>query len=58
MDIGLHIPHFDWPEGAAGMADTLGQVAERVDQGGFTSLSVMDHWFQMDQYAPATDPML
>lgn len=58
MDIGLHIPHFDWPEGTAGMADTLGRVAERVDEGGFSSLSVMDHWFQMDQYAPATDPML
>ena len=58
MDIGLHIPHFNWPEGTEGMAGTLGRVAERVDEGGFASLSVMDHWFQMDEYAPATDPML
>lgn len=58
MEIGLHIPHFKWPEGTPGMADTLGHIAERVDQSGFSSLSVMDHWFQMDQYAPATDPML
>ena len=58
MEIGLHIPHFAWPEGPEGIGATLGAVAERVDDAGFVSLSVMDHWFQMDQYAPATDPML
>ncbi|MDH3731722.1 MAG: LLM class F420-dependent oxidoreductase, partial [Acidimicrobiia bacterium] len=58
MEIGLHIPHFAWPEGPEGIGATLGAVAERVDDAGFASLSVMDHWFQMDQYAPATDPML
>ena len=58
MDIGLHVPNFKWSDGTAGIAATLGEVAERVDDGGFASLSVMDHWFQMDQYAPATDPML
>lgn len=58
MDIGLHIPHFAWRDGTAGIAPTLGAVAERADAAGFASISVMDHWFQMDQYAPATDPML
>ena len=58
MDIGLHIPHFDWPEGPDGTAATLGAVAERVDEGGFASLSVMDHLFQMDAYFPAEEPML
>ena len=57
MDIGLHIASFAWPGGPQGTAETLGAVAERVDEGGFASLSVMDHWFQMDEYAPATDPM-
>lgn len=58
MDLGLHIPSFNWPEGPSGTANTLGRVAEMVDEGGFVSLSVMDHWFQMEDYAPATDPML
>jgi F420-dependent oxidoreductase-like protein len=58
MDIGLHIPNFKWSDGPTRIGDTLGRVAERVDEGGFASLSVMDHWFQMDAYAPATDPML
>ncbi len=58
MDIGLHIPSFAWPDGPEGTAATLGAVAQRVDEAGFASLSVMDHWFQMDEYAPATDPML
>jgi F420-dependent oxidoreductase-like protein len=30
-------------------------VAEQV---GVSSFTLMDHWFQMDQMAPATDPML
>ena len=58
MKLGLHVPNFKWPEGTEGLAGTLGEVAERVDTSGFASLSVMDHWFQMDAYAPATDPML
>jgi F420-dependent oxidoreductase-like protein len=58
MEIGLHVPHFAWPEGPTGIAKTLGAVSERADEAGFASLSVMDHWFQMDEYAPATDPML
>ncbi len=58
MDIGLHIPHFNWPEGTDQTANTLGTVAEMADQGGLASLSVMDHWFQMQDFAPAEDPML
>lgn len=58
MDIGLHIPNFKWPEGNSGTADTLGRVAEIADGSGFVSLSAMDHWFQMEDFAPAEDPML
>ncbi len=58
MDIGLHIPNFNWPEGTSETANTLGKVAGIVDDSGFASLSVMDHWFQMEDFAPATDPML
>ena len=29
-----------------------------ADQGGVSGFTLMDHWFQMEQMAPADDPML
>ncbi len=58
MDLGLHVASFTWPNSPAATADTLAKVAIAADQGGYASLSVMDHFFQMDQYFDATEPML
>ena len=58
MELGIHIVSFKYPGHPASIAPTLartGQVAEAV---GATSLSLMDHYFQMDRMAPADDPML
>jgi F420-dependent oxidoreductase-like protein len=58
VDLGLHVASFSWPEGNTNIAPTLAQIATAADEGGFHSLSVMDHLFQMDQHAPASEPML
>ena len=58
MDLGVHVASFSWPEGDEGIAGQFAEIAQAVDQGGFYSLSVMDHLFQMDQWAPASEPML
>lgn len=58
MDLGLHIANFTWPNSPAGTADTLGKVAVAADEGGYASLSVMDHFFQMDHFFDAAEPML
>jgi F420-dependent oxidoreductase-like protein len=58
MEIGVHVASFTWPESPQGTAATLGRIAEIVDDGGFSALSVMDHWFQMDAYFEAEEPML
>ncbi len=58
MEIGVHVASFTWPESPQGTAATLGRIAEVVDDGGFSALSVMDHWFQMDTYFDASEPML
>jgi F420-dependent oxidoreductase-like protein len=58
MQLGIHIVAFDYPGGAQAVAPTLTHVGEVVESIGASHLSVMDHWFQMDQMAPAEDPML
>ncbi len=49
---------FTVPGGPAGIAPELARVGQAVEAAGVTHLSVMDHYFQMERYFPATDPML
>jgi F420-dependent oxidoreductase-like protein len=58
MQVGLHVASFSWPNAPEGIAGTLRDVAAVADQGGYASLSVMDHFFQMDMWADAAEPML
>jgi len=58
MDLGIHVASFTWPDSPQSTADVLGDIAAATDAGGFTSLSVMDHFFQMDQHFAAEEPML
>jgi F420-dependent oxidoreductase-like protein len=58
MDLGVHVAGFNWPGGPASIAGTLEEIAVATDNGGFVSLSVMDHFLQMDSYFPAEEPML
>ncbi len=47
MHIGLQIPYFTWPAGSAALGETFGAIAKRAEDGGFASLWVMDHFFQI-----------
>jgi F420-dependent oxidoreductase-like protein len=58
VKIGVHQIAFTVPDGAAGIAPELVRLAAAVEDAGVTHLSVMDHYFQMEQMFPATDPML
>jgi F420-dependent oxidoreductase-like protein len=58
VKIGVHQIAFTVPEGATGIAPELARLATAVEEAGVTHLSVMDHYFQMEQVMPATDPML
>ncbi len=57
MRLALHHPDFNHV-GPDRLAETLTATAQAAEAGGFAQLTVMDHYFQMDQRAPATDPML
>jgi len=64
MKIGLQIPNFTWPGGPKVIHSKLAEIARTADQAGFSSLWVMDHFFQIGRpnnqsgLGPAEDEML
>jgi F420-dependent oxidoreductase-like protein len=47
MKLGLQVPYFTWPGGPERLGATLGAVAKRAEDAGFSSFWVMDHFFQL-----------
>jgi F420-dependent oxidoreductase-like protein len=58
MKIGLQIPNFTWPGGAAQLPSKLREIAQTADEGGLASLWVMDHFFQIPPVGKAELDML
>jgi len=58
MKLGLQIPSFTWPGGPRELAERLRRIAQAADEGGFASLWVMDHFFQIPPVGPAEQDML
>jgi len=58
MDLDLHVMRFDWAGSDAGIGPGVTDLARRAEAIGVRTLSFMDHFFQMDWMAPASDPML
>ena len=58
MNLDLHVMRFDWAGGPAGIGPGVARLARTAETVGVRALSFMDHYFQMEAYAPAEDPML
>jgi len=58
MHLDFHLWRFDWAGGPAGIGEGVTDLAQRAEAMGVRTLSVMDHFFQMEAAAPADDPML
>lgn len=58
MQAGFHFWNYSVPGAPDTIASVLADTARTAEQGGFTQFTVMDHWFQMERAAPATEPML
>ncbi|HVV17958.1 MAG TPA: LLM class F420-dependent oxidoreductase [Pseudonocardiaceae bacterium] len=58
MKIGLQIPDFTWPGGAAELGPKLAEIARTADRAGFDYIAVMDHFFQIRSVGPAEHEML
>jgi len=49
MKIGLQIDSFDWPGSPQNMGKKLIEIAKTADEAGFSSVWVMDHFFQLEE---------
>ncbi len=64
MQLGIHVWNFDvggdtgGTGGPAAIGPELARIAEASEAAGASWLSVMDHYFQMEQAGPAEQPML
>lgn len=58
MKFGLQVPNFTWKDGAGSIGPCLAEIATTADQGGFDSLWVMDHFFQIPNVGQVDEPML
>jgi F420-dependent oxidoreductase-like protein len=58
MKLALHCADLTWPGGPSALGSTLAEVARTADQGGVTTLTMMDHYFQMEQLGGPPEPML
>ncbi|HEV3212249.1 MAG TPA: LLM class F420-dependent oxidoreductase [Acidimicrobiales bacterium] len=58
MHLDLHVWRFDWAGPSSELGANVADLARRAESLGVRTLSFMDHYFQMEMAAPATDPML
>jgi F420-dependent oxidoreductase-like protein len=58
MRLGLQISRFRWPGGPPQIASTLASIARAADDAGFTSIWLMDHFFQIGSVGTPEDDML
>jgi len=58
MQLAVHFPDFTLPGGSASIPTVLAATARAAEAAGVTTFTLMDHWFQMEAHAPASDPML
>ena len=58
MHLDLHVFRFDWAGEPSEIGPGVADLARRAEDMGVRTLSFMDHYFQMDEFLPADDPML
>ncbi len=58
MQLGVHYANFTHPDWEHRLVDRLTETARVADEGGIAQLTVMDHWFQMEQLGGPDQPML
>ncbi len=58
MRLGIHLVDFTLPDGPASIAGTLAELGRACDDSGVDTLSLMDHWFQLEFLGDPTEPML
>jgi F420-dependent oxidoreductase-like protein len=58
VQLEITVQRFTWPGQPASIGPILAEVAHTAESIGVRTLSVMDHWFQMDSQFAVEEPML
>jgi len=58
MELGIHFANFTLPGGPEAIGPALGRTAQAAEAGGCAAFTLMDHYFQMEEFADRHDPML
>jgi F420-dependent oxidoreductase-like protein len=58
MQIGLQIPEFRWPGGPARIGEGLAEIARTAEDVGFSHVTLMDHFFQIQHLGSVEEEML
>ena len=58
MKLAIHCANLSWSGGPSALGPTLAEVARTADRGGIDTLTMMDHWFQMETLGGPSEPML
>jgi F420-dependent oxidoreductase-like protein len=58
MELGIHYANFTLPGGPEAIGPMLAATAKAAEDGGCSTFTLMDHWFQMEAFATSQDPML
>ncbi|GAB3589185.1 TIGR03560 family F420-dependent LLM class oxidoreductase [Angustibacter peucedani] len=58
MKLAIHCSNLSYPGWPGSIPGTLQAVARAADQGGVHTLTMMDHWFQMEPLGGPPEPML
>ena len=58
MELGIHFVNFALPGGPGAIGPALADTARAADEVGCTTFTLMDHYFQMEEFADRREPML
>ncbi|MDX6377657.1 MAG: hypothetical protein QOE98_1960 [Gaiellaceae bacterium] len=58
MQVGIHFMNFTLPGGPERLGPTMAATARAADEGGMSTFTLMDHWFQIPPIGAAEEPML
>ena len=58
MQLGIHFANFTLPGGPEAIGPILSGTAREAEAAGCTTFTLMDHYFQMEEFADRREPML
>jgi F420-dependent oxidoreductase-like protein len=58
MELGIHFANFTLPGGPGSIGPVLSATARAAEESGCTTFTLMDHYFQMEEFADRREPML